>query len=685
MQHFHKQQFGTRLLALGLSVGLVLGSLTGCGNQEQDTGSSDTLVTSRDSASAGVTNITTFPLPESPEESTIFVEPVDGISDDFYRGMDASAVLALENSGVKYYNFDGEKQDVFMTLAQAGVNYIRLRVWNDPYDENGNGYGGGNNDVATAIALGQRATKYGMKVCIDFHYSDFWADPKKQFVPKAWEGMDIEEKSDALYNFTLESLTQLLDAGVDVGMVQIGNEINNGMSGETDPANIRKLLTAGSKAVREAAVNSGKEILVAVHYTNIDDMKKLDTLLTGLQVKEIDYDIVGLSFYPYWHGTMDDLKNAITHIRNTYGKKVYVAENAYCYTAEDGDGSANSVEGTDDLAEGYSASVQGQANEVRDVCAAASEAGAEGVFYWEGTWIPVGPADADNSDLWEKYGSGWASSYASGYDPKDAGQYYRGCSWDNQAMFDFTGHPLASLNVFKYLKYGATAPLAVDSIPEVTVACNIGTDPELPDTVSVIYNDRSEAQVPVIWNTDDVAAIDTKNGGNFTVSGTLEDGTEVTAAVTVDRINYVQNPSFEDADTSMWTVNYSGETDPTDYQVKAADAHSGEVAFHFWSGSADMDFSIEQSFTDLEPGTYELSAFSQGGDLSDDASMDLYALVDGRELTAPFKLTTYADWQNPVIPEIKVTDGSLTIGVRYKCNVNSWGTLDDVTLYKIAE
>lgn len=685
MQHFHKQQFGTRLLALGLSVGLVLGSLTGCGNQGQDTGSSDTLVTSRDSASAGVTNITTFPLPEVPEESTIFVEPVDGISDDFYRGMDASAVLALENSGVKYYNFDGEKQDVFMTLAQAGVNYIRLRVWNDPYDENGNGYGGGNNDVATAIALGQRATKYGMKVCIDFHYSDFWADPKKQFVPKAWEGMDIEEKSDALYNFTLESLTQLLDAGVDVGMVQIGNEINNGMSGETDVANVRKLLTAGSKAVREAAVNSGKEILVAVHYTNIDDMKKLDTLLTGLQVKEIDYDIVGLSFYPYWHGTMDDLKNAITHIRNTYGKKVYVAENAYCYTAEDGDGSANSVEGTDDLAEGYSASVQGQANEVRDVCAAASEAGAEGVFYWEGTWIPVGPADADNSDLWEKYGSGWASSYASGYDPKDAGQYYGGCSWDNQAMFDFTGHPLASLKVFKYLKYGATAPLAVDSIPAVTVACNIGTDPELPDTVSVIYNDRSEAQVPVTWNTDDVTAVDTENGGNFTVSGTLEDGTEITAAVTVDRINYVQNPSFEDSDTSMWTVNYSGETDPTDYQVKAADAHSGEVAFHFWSGSADMDFSIEQSFTDLEPGTYELSAFSQGGDLSDDAYMDLYALVDGKELTAPFMLTTYADWQNPVIPEIKVTDGSLTIGVRYKCNVNSWGTLDDVTLYKIAE
>ena len=223
--------------------------------------------------------------------------------------MDVSAVLALENSGVKYYNFDGEEQDVFMTLAQAGVNYIR---------------------------------------------------------PVSYTH---------------------LDAGVDVGMVQVGNEINNGMCGETDASNVRKLLASGSKAVRDAATASGKDILVAVHYTNIDDMKKLDTLLTGLQVKEIDYDIVGLSFYPYWHGTMDDLKNAIIHVRDTYGKKVYVAENAYCYTSEDGDGSANSINGTDDLAEGYSASVQGQANEVRDVCAAASEAGAEGIFYWEGTWI----------------------------------------------------------------------------------------------------------------------------------------------------------------------------------------------------------------------------------------------------------------------------------------------------------
>ena len=180
MQHFSKQ-LRTRLLTLYLSAGLVMGWLPGCGSQDLEI--ADTVAESAVTATADATDVITFSQPEGPEESTVYVEPVDGISDDFYRGMDVSAVLALENSGVKYYNFDGEEQDVFMTLAQAGVNYIRLRVWNDPYDENGNGYGGGNNDVATAITLGQRATQYGMKVCIDFHYSDFCADPKKQFVP----------------------------------------------------------------------------------------------------------------------------------------------------------------------------------------------------------------------------------------------------------------------------------------------------------------------------------------------------------------------------------------------------------------------------------------------------------------------------------------------------------------------
>lgn len=575
---------------------------------------------------------------------------------------------------------------MFETLAQSGVNYIRLRVWNDPYDENGNGYGGGNNDLTTAMKLGVRAARYGMKVCIDFHYSDFWADPKRQHAPKAWEGMTVDEKSDALYDYTTESLGKLLDAGVDVGMVQIGNEINNGMSGETDVDDVMQLLNSGSKAVREVAESYGKDIKVAVHYTNIEDNDQIDTMAANLKDASVDYDMFGLSFYPFWDGTNENMQNVAKLIEDKYGKEVYIAETSYCYTSEDGDGFGNSLKGTDDLTDGYGATVQSQATVIHDICAAANEAGVEGVFYWEGTWIPVGSADADNSALWEKYGSGWASSYSAEYDPDDAGLYYGGCSWDNQAMFDFTGHPLASLNVFKYLKYGATAPLAVDYIPDVYVSCNVGEELVLPESIDVVYNDRSQnKKQSVSWNETQMKAIDTTKVGSYEIEGALEEETTVTAHVEVEMVNYAVNPGFEDKNRSMWKVSYEGEADPTDYQVKADDAHSGETAFHFWSGDSDMEFSIEQEVTGLENGTYQLSVFSQGGDMSSDASMELYAVTADGGQTAPFMLTTYNDWQNPTIREIKVTDGTVKIGVRFQCNVGSWGTVDDFTLNRISD
>ena len=684
----------TRFLALCLSASFCATALAGCGAGSTETVTETQSVAQTETQAAAETQAaetdsadtaTAFPLPEGPEEADIYVEPVADISNDFIRGMDASEVLVEENSGVKYYNYDGEEQDVFMTLAQSGVNYIRLRVWNDPYDEDGNGYGGGNNDVETAIELGKRATKYGMKVFIDFHYSDFWADPKRQHAPKAWEGMSIEEKCDALNTFTKESLTKLLDAGVDVGMVQIGNEINNGMSGETLMPNVMKLLCSGSSAVREISEAYGKDIQVAVHYTNINDPDQINKIAYNLQSFGVDYDIFGMSYYPFWHGTSDGMQAVAKNIQDKYDKKVMIAETSYCYTSEDGDGCGNSVNGTDDLVDGYAATVQSQATMIRDICAAANEAGVIGVFYWGGTWIPVGKATEDNSPIWEKYGSGWASSYASDYDPEDAGLYYGGCSWDNQAMFDFEGHPLASLNVFKYLKYGATAPLAIDSIPEVYHTCDVGGEVKLPETVDVIYNDRSaNKQVPVTWDESQIAAIDTEKGGTYDVTGSLEDGTTVTCHVEVKMINYAKNPSFEDADTSMWKVSYEGEKNPTDFQTKADDAHTGDVSFHFWSES-DMEFSIEQELTDLEPGTYQLLAYAQGGDVSEDASMELYAIVDGEEQTEPFMVTGWADWKNPTIPEIKVMDGTLTIGVRMKCNAKSWGTVDDFTLNRISD
>lgn len=692
MKRLHKKR-----TALCLSLSLCAAVLAGCGATKQVSTETQAEVSTQAPAPAQTQEAaqteTTQEILAQVEETAgkmpageIYIEPVEGITDDFIRGMDASSVLVEENSGVKYYNFDGEEQDVFQTLAEGGINYIRLRVWNDPFDENGNGYGGGNNDVATAVALGKRATAYGMKVCIDFHYSDFWADPKRQHAPKAWEGMDVTQKCDALYDFTKESLTEILDAGVDVGMVQVGNEINNGMSGETKLENVTQLLHAGCRGVREISEKYEKDISIAIHYTRITDKAQVDSLVANLEKSEMDYDMIGLSFYPFWDGSMSNMQRVVELIQERYGKKVFIAETSYCYTSEDGDGSGNSLVGIDDLAEGYPATVQGQASMVRDVCAAAHEAGALGVFYWEGVWLPVGEATADNSPVWEKYGSGWASSYAADYDPEDAGLYYGGCSWDNQAMFDFEGYPLESLKVFKYLETGCAAPLKVDSVPALHVTCNVGGELILPEQVDVIYNDRS-ANKPsaVTWNAAQLAAIDMNAGGVYEVTGSLEDGTAVTATVEIKMDNLVRNPSFEDSDTSMWKVTYEGTDNPTDYQVNEVDAHSGEVAFHFWSEDTEMDFSIEQEFTDLEAGTYQLMTYAQGGDLTEGAAMELYAVTSDGEQTEPFMVTTYKDWKNPTIPQIKVSDGSLTIGVRIRCNPLSWGTVDDFVLNRVSD
>ena len=710
-------RFSKKLLAAALCMSLSAGALAGCSKNES-TGNNSTEDSRSDSESQStdaqqetttqfpaierktadeikinpeVIDVTTFALPDGPEKSGIFVQPIEDISDDFIRGMDASAVLAVENSGAKYYGFDGEEQDVFKTLAEAGVNYIRLRVWNDPYDENGNGYGGGNNDVATAIELGKRATQYGMKVCIDFHYSDFWADPTKQYVPKAWKGMNLEQKSDALYDFTVTSLTDILNAGVDVCMVQVGNEINKGMSGESFTSSVAELLKAGSSAVREVSKAAGKDIQVAVHYTDIDKQGEVAKITADLDKYGVDYDIFAMSYYSFWHGSMENMQEMAEYVQDTYGKKVVIAETSYCYTTEDGDGSGNSVSGDGDLVDGYDATVQGQADMLRDICAAADEADIMGVFYWEGTWIPVGPADADNSELWEKYGSGWASSYSGSYDPKDAGKYYGGCSWDNQALFDFTGHPLDSLKVFRELKYGATAPLAVEKVPDVEVSCNVGAELVLPETAQVVYNDKTaNREVPVVWDAEQTAAIDTNIGGSYQVEGILQDEEldeeyrTVVANVEVKLINYVVNSSFEDSDTSMWKVVYNGKENPTDYQVNAKDAKTGETAFHFWSAS-EMDFSIEQEVTGLEPGTYQLSAFSQGGDMLSSSVLELYAVADGVEYTQSFELTGYADWKEPTVTDIKLTGDTIVVGVRMKCNGGSWGTVDDVTLNRVGE
>lgn len=393
--------------------------------------------------------------------STLNIEKIENLSDEFILGMDTSCVPALEAGGVKYYDQEGNEKDVFEILSENGINYIRVRIWNDPFTADGKGYGGGNCDIENAINIGKRASKYGLKLLVNFHYSDFWADPAKQKAPKAWAGMSIDEKSDALYNFTKDCLKKLCDEGVSVGMVQIGNETNGALCGETGSSEwgwqrITQLMSSGSKAVREVCPDA----LVALHFTNPEKTGSYQYYCKYLEQFDVDYDVFASSYYPYWHGTLDNLSSVLSDVAQTYNKKVMIAETSYAYTPNDSDYYTNTIGAGNPLSKQYPFSLQGQTDFLHDLVDTAvnKTTNCIGVFYWEGTWISAGGASySENSSRWEEYGSGWASSFAAEYDPDDAGKWYGGCAVDNQAFFDSKGRATEALKAFALFKNADTS------------------------------------------------------------------------------------------------------------------------------------------------------------------------------------------------------------------------------------
>ncbi len=391
------------------------------------------------------------------------VSTVSNMPSNFIKGVDISEVIALENSGAQYKYLDGTSGDIFDILAGAGVNYVRIRIWNNPYDSSSpyKGYGAGNCDLYNAKVLGKRATDAGMQVFIDFHYSDFWADPGKQFAPKAWKDYSLAYKKDAVYNFTYQSLCELLDYGVNVGMVQIGNETNGSMCGIGGlydgtwnlTTGVAELMQQGCYAVDDANSAYGKSMLKVLHFT--------DLLTNGEWYAEcvdnmgVDYDVFATSFYPMWHGSTSDMATTLTNIAKTYNKKVMVAETGYPYTFNNYDSSGNTVGDSSAMVHSnYSVSVDGQAQALRDVFAGVAKVNESlsgyglGAFYWAPEWISV------DSSTWGTYGSGWASSTSGNYELlfNSSVQYYSttdcGSSWDNMTLFDSNGNAMKSLYVF---------------------------------------------------------------------------------------------------------------------------------------------------------------------------------------------------------------------------------------------
>ena len=530
-------------------------------------------------------------------EAGIFVEKVEGLTDDFINGVDISTLLAEEASGVVYYK---------------GVNYVRVRVWNDPYADEAKtqGYGAGNCTIETAKEIGLRAQNYGIKLMVDFHYSDFWADPAKYQAPKAWEDMTFTEKETALYDYTKESMEYLVNSGVEVAMVQVGNETISGIAGESGFSNICKLLKQGCQAVRDV----DSSIQIALHFTDVHK-GRYSSYAQQLQDAGVDYDIFASSYYAFWHGTLENLTSELTKIRENYGKQVMVAETSFAYTDQDLDGHPNVIDSSDAM-EAYPFTVQGQANAIRDVYQATVDAGGIGVFYWEPAWIPVNVYDAEaedasevlakNQQAWETYGSGWASSYTLTYNESNY-QTYGGSEWDNQALFDAYGHPLESLNIYEYMKTGAYTNLEILSVETPVVSNLVGEKVEMPAKVTVNFNDGSSQAFEATWNQTDIDHATYSGIGSYTISGSIEVAgvtRECTALLVIVGENLVTNPSFESGSTG-WTITGNGAS------VTSDDPKSGSKSLHYWASDA-VQFTAEQTLTGLENGYYEVDLSIQG-------------------------------------------------------------------------
>ena len=409
------------------------------------------------------------------KDQKVTIKKVKGMSESSIRGMDISSYLALKKAGVKYYDYEGNETPLLKVLHDNGINYIRIRIWNDPFNADGETYGGGGNDVSTGVEIAKEAAQYDMKVLLDFHYSDFWAEPAVQLIPKAWKKdvNNTEKMCSDVYDFTKESIQKFKDGGANIGMVQVGNEITNGLLGiysnrdkgesfnviwgdKKKSTEVNKYLKAGIKAVRECT----PQALVALHLET-PNVWKYKTIMNTWKRDNVDYDVLGSSYYPFWSiaakaNTPKTLKDVQT-LAASYGKMFAVFETSWVNSLNDGDGTPNSI-GDSTSTGAYEVGPQGQVNELTDLYdTVLSQDNGLGTFYWEGAWIPVKAGWTNweyNKQIADQYGTGWASKGALGYFP-DSKMYYKGkaawggTSWDNQALFDINGYPLQSLKFYK--------------------------------------------------------------------------------------------------------------------------------------------------------------------------------------------------------------------------------------------
>lgn len=338
---------------------------------------------------------------------------------NFIKGIDLSFTPQIEDLGGSFY-LEDTLSNPLEIFSQSGANYVRLRLWHSPAD----GYCG----LQSTLDFAKKVKLAGFKLLLDIHYSDSWADPGKQYKPAAWQGLSFDDLKDSVYEYTKKVITDLKNQNTLPNMVQIGNEITGGMlwpdgklygvGNEAEQwVKFSELIKEGIRGVEDAADTS--QVKIMIHIDRGGDNSGAIYFYDHLISQGVDFDIIGLSFYPWWHGTLDELSQNLNNLALKYNKDIIVAETAYPWTLNWDDDTGNIVGNSSQLLPGYPSSVEGQYSYLFDliqIIKDVPDSKGIGLFYWAPDYISVQPI---------------------------------GSTWENLTLFDFEGNALNSINVFK--------------------------------------------------------------------------------------------------------------------------------------------------------------------------------------------------------------------------------------------
>lgn len=364
------------------------------------------------------------------------------LKDDFMIGVDISSLIELERHGGIFYNENGVQEDPLSILHRYGINTIRIRLWYEPIDAFGQSYGGGSNDLAHAILLAERAKLYDWKILLNIQYSDFWTDPGKQWMPKDWALISPELLSHLVYQYTHDVMFAFHSADINIDIVQIGNEINNGFlwpTGRVWQNGFEDLIDFLNMAIQAIEVMS-PSTQIMIHLAGID-IGVISYFLDQLLAHEVTIDILGLSYYYFWHGDLETFDDTLETINQNYDMSIVIAEYSYPYTDKDVDYAHHIITSQHESLYLNTINMQTQVDLMYHIHHSINQVEhGIGTFYWEPMWIPI-----ENV--------GWANEEARLYFETQNQTFQPGpTGWANQGLFSYSGKVLPSLNFYKYLK-----------------------------------------------------------------------------------------------------------------------------------------------------------------------------------------------------------------------------------------